>query len=250
MNPRITHAKMSEIPPHLNYELKNHQSQRIHQAMLQAICSSVRLVLEQTNQQSISILDVGCGRGELLQSLVQIPHVSVQGIDLDPTCVELSSQFASCRVGSVEALDQYYSPESFDLVIASHVLEHITNPTLALLKLASVSRNWVLIALPNPVRPSRLLQYLKGKLHADHPTHCQVWDPGHLANFIETFGHLKIYQWQPDIVTVIPGRFLSVPLLSFMLKPFIIAETTLLTRLFPLFASSLIVLSTKHRDYG
>jgi len=248
MNPRITAAKMPEIIPHLNYELKTYQSQRIHQAMLQAICSLVRLVLEQTNQPYMSILDVGCGRGELLQSLVQIPQVSAQGIDLDPTCIELSRQFASCRVGSVEALDQYYSPDSFDLVIASHVLEHVPNPTLALLQLASVSRNWVLIALPNPVRPSRLLQYLKGKLHADHPTHCQVWDPGHLANFIETFGHLKVYQWQPDIVTVIPGRLLSVPLLRFILKPFIIAETTLLTGLFPLFSSSLIVLAAKHRD--
>ncbi|MEQ8997786.1 MAG: class I SAM-dependent methyltransferase [Coleofasciculus sp. B1-GNL1-01] len=239
---------MPDIIPHLNYELKTYQSQRIHQAMLQAICSLVRLVLEQTNQPSMSILDVGCGRGELLQSLVQIPQVSAQGIDLDPTCIELSRQFASCRVGSVEALDQYYSPDSFDLVIASHVLEHVPNPTLALLQLASVSRNWVLIALPNPVRPSRLLQYLKGKLYADHPTHCQVWDPGHLANFIETFGHLKVYQWQPDIVTVIPGQLLSVPLLRFILKPFSIAETTLLTGLFPLFSSSLIVLATKHRD--
>lgn len=239
---------MPEIIPHLNYKLKTYQSQRIHQAMLQAICSLVRLVLEQTNQPSISILDVGCGRGELLQSLVQIPQVSAQGIDLDPTCIELSHQFASCRVGSVEALDQYYSPDSFDLVIASHVLEHVPNPTLALLQLASVSRNWVLIALPNPVRPSRLLQYLKGKLHADHPTHCQVWDAGHLANFIETFGHLKVYQWQPDIVTVIPGRLLSVPLLRFILKPLSIAETTLLTGLFPFFSSSLIVLAAKHRD--
>ncbi|MEA3508138.1 MAG: methionine biosynthesis protein MetW, partial [Synergistota bacterium] len=45
------------------------------------------VVLEQEVPEGASILDLGCGRGNLLSRLMETRHVSGQGVELDPEAV-------------------------------------------------------------------------------------------------------------------------------------------------------------------
>lgn len=237
--------KYNSNKPHINYELKSNQAKRVHQTMIESFVYLVKNIVLAKDNNPIKILEVGCGRGEILQSLSQISYVEVQGVDIDPVCVDLSSRFAPCQIGSVENLEEYYPTDSFDLVIASHLLEHVYNPTLALEQISRISKKFVLIAVPNPVRPSRILKYLRGNLHAEHSTHVQVWDPGHFDNFIRNHTCLNIHTWQPNIVTIFPQKMFSFPVINPLLT---MLETKLMTKWFPFFSSSLIVLAEKSNE--
>jgi 2-polyprenyl-3-methyl-5-hydroxy-6-metoxy-1,4-benzoquinol methylase len=51
--------------------------------------------------------------------------------------------------------DIYSHDESFDIIIASHVLEHVPNPIKFLQRLQELSREWVIVACPWRESPLR-----------------------------------------------------------------------------------------------
>jgi 2-polyprenyl-3-methyl-5-hydroxy-6-metoxy-1,4-benzoquinol methylase len=96
------------------------------------------------------ILDIGCGSGKFLKFAKQLGW-SVMGIELDENAVR-AARAAGLNVihGSfteISNLDQ-----QFDLIVCSHVLEHVYDPvsliSLSLLRLAPNGEFW--IQWPNP----------------------------------------------------------------------------------------------------
>ena len=84
-------------------------------------------------EQPISVLDVGCGGGDVLISLTSyfeadgIP-VRGTGIDPDPRAIEFAdsrNQTRSCRFLCASAADMRGSDEKYDVVISSHVVHHL-----------------------------------------------------------------------------------------------------------------------------
>jgi SAM-dependent methyltransferase len=72
------------------------------------------------------VIEVGCGPGGILK-VFQEEGNEVYGCELDKTCVEYSkNQGISCLLGSLEALVD--AGVTADLIILSHLLEHISNP--------------------------------------------------------------------------------------------------------------------------
>lgn len=98
------------------------------------------------------ILDVGCGDGRLARAIRAIcPDAVIHGCDLSTVALARS-----------EGLDRQYSvdlnyevlpdpSESFDLVIASEVIEHVIQPDRVLAELTRVLRQGghVLLTVPN-----------------------------------------------------------------------------------------------------
>lgn len=114
-----------------------------HQAMLENICKKWLPVL--TNLKSI--LDVGCGQGQAFPILKQYAK-RVEGITL-------GSDFDFCRTKGLKVTlaDMSFLPypdEDFDLIFARHVLEHSPAPLLSLMEWWRVSRQWLLLVLPDP----------------------------------------------------------------------------------------------------
>jgi SAM-dependent methyltransferase len=100
--------------------------------------------------QNSLILDVGVGSGSNLRMLAEMEFPHVIGLDPNPDVVRICQDkgFASVRQGSL--CDLPFSSESFDLVLATDVIEHVQDDVAALKEIYRVLRpgGYVLIAVP------------------------------------------------------------------------------------------------------
>ena len=89
----------------------------------------------------ITILDVGCGRGEWIW-ILKNKGFYVEGCDVDPICISKSKKVVKkVKYADVQELSKYYSNESFDFISCLHVLEHTYCPIDALKEMVKVTKN-------------------------------------------------------------------------------------------------------------
>lgn len=73
-----------------------------------------------------SLLDVGCGRGDMLSALFDAGY-SVAGVDLSPTSIE-SCKPHPIKIANLETEPFPYGDESFDYIFSKSVIEHLNQP--------------------------------------------------------------------------------------------------------------------------
>lgn len=100
------------------------------------------------------VLEIGCGTGESLVYLKQQGATHTVGIELRPDIAAMAAarpEIDELLTGDIETLDLPYAPGTFDLVIASHVLEHLRDPWTVLRRLHPLLKpgGQLLGALPN-----------------------------------------------------------------------------------------------------
>lgn len=119
-----------------------------------------------------TVLDAGCGQGALTVMLKSKGAV-ISGTDISIPNIEASKAYAkSCgfdisfQVADLEK--QPFPDNSFDVVVCSHVLEHIPDFDKGLQELFRVARKRVVFAVPTVINPISWVQvggsqyYLKG----------------------------------------------------------------------------------------
>jgi ubiquinone/menaquinone biosynthesis C-methylase UbiE len=96
---------------------------RIIQSLVEPICTTL-------NKPQPRILDVGCGTGANLKMLRA--HGSAEGVDISEQAVEFCRErgLDSVKLGAAEELP--YEDESFDLVTALDVIEHLDDDVAGL----------------------------------------------------------------------------------------------------------------------
>jgi len=149
-----------------------------------------------------SVLDVGCGRGELL-SILKARSVEAEGCDTDDVCLEKSGHFAHVTKADILELSNYYPLNSFDLVTCLHLLEHTLNPYASLQQLKIVTRKYILLAVPN----SRYIAY------DENPTHLYSWNGDTLRNLLEAAG-LRILRLKQDRTNMFPNVLRFTPIIN------------------------------------
>jgi ubiquinone/menaquinone biosynthesis C-methylase UbiE len=100
-----------------------------------------------------SVLDVGCGEGVLTEQWAdRIAPGRIVGIDLEDP--KLAAEWAGRRRPNltfapmeVERLE--FGDGEFELVAATEVLEHVSQPELALAEMARVARRHLLVSVPH-----------------------------------------------------------------------------------------------------
>ncbi|OBT45542.1 hypothetical protein VE00_05059 [Pseudogymnoascus sp. WSF 3629] len=100
----------------------------------------------------MTILDVGCGPGSISIDLARlVPGSHVTGIDVDDPLKEARASAAAIgvtnvefKVGDIHALD--FPDASFDVVHAHQVLQHISDPVLALREMRRVAKPGGIVA--------------------------------------------------------------------------------------------------------
>jgi|TARA_B110000259_G_scaffold178988_1_gene217941 SAM-dependent methyltransferase len=76
-------------------------------------------------KKNIKILDVGCGNGENLELIKSWGYLNIYGTDIAPQMVE------ECKLKNLNVvLDTDLASNNFDLILFSHVIEHIDYPDI------------------------------------------------------------------------------------------------------------------------
>ena len=85
-----------------------------------------------------SFLDIGASNGFKLSVFKEIfPDLKINGLEGSDSCIEEARKVYDIDLdkGFIDDLDTHYSPNSFDLISLSHILEHLTNPRKSLLQI-------------------------------------------------------------------------------------------------------------------
>lgn len=105
-------------------------------------------------EKSARMLDVGCANGQMLAALAERGYTSLAGVDPSPACVQQASAIpgASAFVGSLSEMP--VEAGSFDVVILSHVLEHVRDvkPALKSLERFMTPRALIYVEVPDASR--------------------------------------------------------------------------------------------------
>ena len=95
------------------------------------------------------ILDVGCGDGSLMQSLIQEKNIDARGIELEEENVKKCiSKSLSVIEGNAENELGQFPDKSFDFVILSQTLQAFYNPENVLDHLLRIGK-YVIVSIPN-----------------------------------------------------------------------------------------------------
>jgi len=134
-------------------------------------------------------LEFGCGEGFFLERLeglgVRLPDLL--GVDLREDAIAEARERCPQYRFEVQDLLTWDIPEhSFDLVIASQVLEHLPDPAPFLHRLAALSRGHLLLTVP--CEPwFRLLNLARGRdilRLGNHPEHVNQWGLRTFTDFV------------------------------------------------------------------
>jgi methionine biosynthesis protein MetW len=115
-------------------------------------------------REGASVLDLGCGDGDLLGLLIAKKQVLAQGVELSEDaihrCVALG---LSVFQQDIDTGLSEYADNSFDYVILNQTLQQVRKPDFALTEALRVGKE-VIVGFPNFVHISARLQILKGKV--------------------------------------------------------------------------------------
>ncbi len=97
----------------------------------------------------VMVLDIGCGRGELLEYLVRVKQVKGRGVELSEegvlACVRRG---LSVRQGNLQEGLADYPDASFDHVILAQTLPFLDDPAMILSEMLRVGRH-AIVSFPN-----------------------------------------------------------------------------------------------------
>ncbi len=141
------------------------------------------------------MLDVGCGRGLRLAAFRRLGY-EVCGADFQPEVVEsLRTQWGIPGVcADANNLDQVFPPESFDVVTAYHLIEHVLDVNGLLRKCWTLLKpgGWLAVAAPlcDSVQAARLKSRWQGA--AEAPRHVTIPSREGLQKALQAGGFAEI----------------------------------------------------------
>jgi len=99
--------------------------------------------------EGASVLDLGCGDGELLAHLISAKHVRAQGIELSEQAIShCVAQGLSVFQQDIDTGLSEYSDNAFDYVILNQTLQQVKKPAFALQEALRVGKR-VIVGIPN-----------------------------------------------------------------------------------------------------
>jgi len=177
---------------------ENFAQQRYDQ-LIQVIAKSVPHVLTSKDK---SLLDVGCGVGDLLKIASQNGwHVT--GTEISEAATETANQTLENTVINGDILSLDLPLNSYDLITCYHVIEHLLDPIATLNKMLTLLKPNGIAFIETPNIGS-LGAKIKGKnwSHITPPEHITYFNPSSLKYALEKagFGKSKVFTIAPPVV--------------------------------------------------
>lgn len=142
-------------------------------------------------QKGSSVLDLGCGNGDLLVELIKENRVKGQGIEIDEKAIyECVAKGLSVIQQDIETGLSEYLDKSFDYVILARTLQQVKKPDFVLNESLRVGKRTI-VSFPNFAHYSVRLQILlRGKVPVTPSLPFEWYDTPNLhflsiSNFVE-----------------------------------------------------------------
>ena len=140
-----------------------------------------------SNNKSAKILDIGCGNGGLIQILKERGYKNVVGLDPSETCVNtMRNKGLEAHHGGLFSKNQL--DNIFDLIILSHVLEHIYDLTNSVRNLKELLNSEGLVYVETPNATKYPEYYIVPNYYFD-TEHINHFSKLHHQNLFENCGH-------------------------------------------------------------
>jgi len=159
-------------------------------------------IVEEFSYLIPTIMDVGCGVGNTLKEVKKLnPDAFLVGADIDEKCLSLTNN--KVKLDKKILIKDIYKPfareRSCDIIILSHVLEHLIYPVEAIKNLMKMLRKGghLILAVPNPVRPLGII-FSIFRLNYVNKGHVYSWDRLHWMNFLENIMGLEVVYYSQD----------------------------------------------------
>ncbi len=106
-------------------------------------------LIEALVPEGATVLDLGCGEGDLLAELIEKKHVQGSGVEISQSAVEACvARGLSVFHGDLDEGLADYDDGSFDIVILSFSLQQLYRPRLVVREMARVGR-LAIVSFPN-----------------------------------------------------------------------------------------------------
>lgn len=163
---------------------------------------------------AIDVLDVGCGAGDNAALLrASGKNLRVYGITLSKEERDKAIKFMiDCMVADIEAsIPEALQGKCFDVIVFSHVLEHLRNPAAVVAKFSGLLKpaGLVLIAVPNILSWKQRWKFFIGKFEY---TATGIMDSTHLRFFTYHTADRYLLAQTPDLTVAGKEVTGSVPL--------------------------------------
>jgi len=170
-----TASDVATVPTGNSYD-KYASTNRIEQRMMSGFLGALDSLLDGIEPERI--LEIGVGEGVVMARVRErFPDATIVGVDLPDQSLadEWRELGLSCLFGDATALP--FPDDSFDLVMAIEVLEHVPNPDRALTELARVCTGTLVASVPfEPVwRLGNMLRRRYLRAFGNTPGHVNHW---------------------------------------------------------------------------
>ena len=152
---------------------------------LRSVMEAVYNLVAQTSPRTV--LDAGCGEGFVSKYLAdRDPGLEIIGVDLSLDAIRYAQDrfgdVASFQAGSILSLP--FADNSFDTVVCSEVLEHISEVELAIAELKRVADRHVVITVPNEPYFKWLNDFARAVRISQDPGHVNFWTHSQFKAFV------------------------------------------------------------------
>ncbi len=133
-----------------------------------------------------SVLEIGCGTGavlaEIKRSGIGTDHV---GIDVTDAAEHLDEGARDLNLSTYDGVTIPYPDQSFDLVVASHVVEHVDHPRGFLREAARVAKGFIYVEVPCEARGRMPRAIVQESINTGH---INIYSPESFMVLLQTAG--------------------------------------------------------------
>jgi SAM-dependent methyltransferase len=156
----------------------------------------------------LRVLDLGCRTGALTQHYAE--GNSVVGVDVDRDALARAVERLGIETIWADVEDELpVGGESFDVVVAGELLEHLADPAAAVAKARRALKpgGRFVGSVPNAFRLKSRLRFAAGRHPESDPTHLQLFTPAALQALLADFEDVRIsfavgrfVRWHPRLM--------------------------------------------------